>query len=120
MKLGFDDATLDQLMVTIFSMIGALLSTRDDADMPILVRVLNTVAGFVLASLCGFILLEAKFLPFFSSGAAYLVGSWGYHLMGAGLKAAKLMELDPLTFAGRVINLIWSWKLPSKNNGNQS
>ncbi|WP_080058977.1 hypothetical protein [Spirosoma aerolatum] len=119
---GLDGLTLDHVMVTFFSLIGALLSTKNDVGMPFLVRALNTLAGFVLASLIGYILLERAVLPFLSSGISYLVGSFGYHIMNVFLTALKMAEIDPFSTAGKVINLIWSWKLPSfkKSSNDQS
>ncbi|GAB3734937.1 hypothetical protein [Spirosoma lituiforme] len=112
----------DHTAIALASLISAVLTSgKNDVGLPILVRTLNVLSGFCLASLVGFALLEAGWLPWLSSGIAYAVGNVGNRLMNGMLTAAKLFEVDPLSFTGRVISLIWEFKLPTlkKDNGNQ-
>ena len=111
----YDLLDLGHVTVTLMSLISAILtSAKNDVGVPILLRVLNVMSGFFLASLTGYALLESGWLPFISSGVAYAMGNIGSRLMNAMLVADKMAELDPLSFAGKVIGLIWSWKLPNQ------
>ena len=104
---------LDHVIVTGTALIAALMASRNDVSAPI-PRVLNTLSVFISACIAGYILLEKGWYPWGASGVSYLVGSLGYHLMNAALNLVRQLEIDPLSTAGKIINLVWSWKVPPK------
>ena len=115
MKDFLAKVTLDHVIIFLVSLASAVISSaRNDVGVPIIPRALNVLSGFGLACLAGYAFLESGWLPWLSSGLAYMIGHIGNRIMNAMLVAAKMAELDPLSFAGRVISLVWSWKLPNQ------
>ncbi|GAB2586581.1 hypothetical protein [Spirosoma areae] len=117
-----DFLALDHVIITLFGLLAALLtSARNDVGLPILARSINVLTGFSSACLAGFILHEYGWAAWLSSGVAYLTGYLGNRLMSVLLVVLKQAEIDPFSTAGKIIGLIWSWKLPvqSKNDGRQ-
>ena len=107
---------LDHVIITLIALFAALLSSAsNDRGLPFIVRMLNVITGFSTACLMGFILRESGWATWLSSGAAYLMGLLGNRLMNIVLVILKQAEIDPYSTAGKIIGVIWSWKLPTQN-----
>lgn len=111
---AIDYLALDHVIIALASLVSAVLtSAKHDVGIPIIVRTLNVLSGFFFASLVGYTLLELGWLPWLSSGIAYAAGNIGNRFMNGLLNLAKQFEVDPLSTTGKVIGLIWSWKIPT-------
>ncbi|WP_080058295.1 hypothetical protein [Spirosoma aerolatum] len=105
---------LDHLIVTGFAFLASVLAARFDTS-ALIPRFLNAASGFIVACLTGYILLERGWQQWASSGMAYLLGTLAHFLTNALLNVAKQLAIDPLSTTGKIINLIWTWKLPPRS-----